>query len=155
MSRWVTMPSKTVDDLKKKVITVLLSAFLMPGVASAFCFDYAGRYYDISPELLSAIAFVESSHDPNALNRNRNGTVDYGLMQVNSQWAPEFGQYWDYIKDPCYNVLAGAWILKQCIARFDDTWGAVGCYNTGRAEGKNALRYIQKVKEALALDYRN
>ncbi|MCR4288136.1 MAG: lytic transglycosylase domain-containing protein [Deltaproteobacteria bacterium] len=140
--------------MKKTVILALfLSVLLMQGVVSAFCFDYAGRYYGISSELLSAIAFVESSHDPNALNRNRNGTVDYGLMQVNSQWAPEFGEYWDYIKDPCYNVLAGAWILKRCIARFDDTWGAVGCYNTGRAEGKSALRYIRKVKGALALNY--
>lgn len=144
------------DDLKKAVVMWLfLTAFLLPGIASAFCFDSAGRYYGISPELLSAIAFVESSHDPHALNRNRNGTVDYGLMQVNSQWAPEFGEYWDYIKDPCYNVMAGAWILKRCIARFDDTWGAVGCYNTGRADGRSATRYIRKVKEALALNYRN
>lgn len=139
--------------MKRTLITAfVLSAFLMRGVASAFCFDYAGSHYGISPELLSAIALVESNHEPNAVNRNRNGTVDYGLMQINSQWAPEFGEYWDYIKDPCYNVLAGAWILRRCISRFDDTWSAVGCYNTGRADGKNALRYIRKVKEALALD---
>lgn len=142
--------------MKKTVISAFfLTAFLLPGFASAFCFDYAGKYYGISPELLSAIALVESSHDQHAVNRNRNGSIDYGLMQVNSQWASEFGEYWDYIKDPCYNVLAGAWILRRCITRFDDTWGAVGCYNTGRAEGKNAMRYIRKVKEALALNYKD
>ncbi|MCR4288439.1 MAG: lytic transglycosylase domain-containing protein [Deltaproteobacteria bacterium] len=142
--------------MKKTVISAFfLTVFLLPGVASAFCFDYAGRYYGISPELLSAIALVESSHDPHAVNRNRNGTIDYGLMQVNSQWAPEFGEYWDYIKDPCYNVLAGAWILRRCITRFDDTWGAVGCYNTGRADGRSATRYIRKVKEALAINYKD
>ncbi|MBI5644164.1 MAG: lytic transglycosylase domain-containing protein [Deltaproteobacteria bacterium] len=144
------------DHLKKTVISAFfLTAFLLPGFASAFCFDYAGRYYGISPELLSAIALVESSHDPHAVNRNRNGSIDYGLMQVNSQWAPEFGEYWDYIKDPCYNVLAGAWILRRCITRFDDTWGAVGCYNTGRADGRSVTRYIRKVKEALAINYKD
>ncbi|HKZ17343.1 MAG TPA: lytic transglycosylase domain-containing protein [Geobacteraceae bacterium] len=142
--------------MKKTVISAFfLTAFLLPGVASAFCFDYAGRYYGISPELLSAIALVESSHDQHAVNRNRNGSIDYGLMQVNSQWAPEFGEYWDHIKDPCYNVLAGAWILRRCITRFDDTWGAVGCYNTGRADGRSATRYIRKVKEALAINYKD
>ncbi|MFZ3522013.1 transglycosylase SLT domain-containing protein, partial [Vibrio harveyi] len=47
-------------------------AFLVPFHASAFCFDEAGQYYNVSPDLLRAIAQVESSLDPGAYNENKN-----------------------------------------------------------------------------------
>lgn len=115
---------------------------------SAFCFEQAGGLYGISPELLKAIARVESGMRPDAVNKsNTNGSIDFGLMQINSQWADRIS--WDRLGDPCYNVTVGAWILGDCMRRYGNTWGAVGCYNTGRAKGKMAQIYIAKVKRAL------
>ncbi|MBI4950347.1 MAG: lytic transglycosylase domain-containing protein, partial [Deltaproteobacteria bacterium] len=73
---------------------------MLPGVSSAFCFDQAGFYYNIPPDLLRSIALVESNHNPAAVNRNMDGSMDYGLMQVNSRWARELGERWAYIHDP-------------------------------------------------------
>ena len=44
---------------------------------------------DFSYEYLLLIAYVESRHNPKAINYNKNGTVDKGLFQLNSvnkQW---------------------------------------------------------------------
>ncbi len=134
---------------------VCLFVFLLfvPSVSSAFCFESAGRRYDVSPELLRAIAMVESGMDPHAVNvRNRDGSKDYGLMQVNSFWSRSLGETWAYIMEPCYNVHVGAWILSQCIDRYGYSWKAVGCYHRGRWDGL-AKRYVRRVQDALAEIY--
>jgi len=128
----------------------LLVVLLTPAAVRAFCFSEAGEYYGISPNLLKAIAYVESRYDPEAVGVNANGSRDYGLMQVNSFWSDAFGRHWpSVIGDPCYNVMAGAWILRQCIERFGPVWEAVGCYHTGRIGGKTAEAYILKVQRTL------
>jgi len=114
---------------------VLLTAFLVllqPATGSAFCFREAAELYGVPAELLIAIARVESGMDPNALNVNKDGSVDVGLMQVNSAWKSRLGPGWEAIEDPCFNVMVGAWILRQCIDRYGISWDAVSCYHTGR-----------------------
>jgi soluble lytic murein transglycosylase-like protein len=111
---------------------------------SAFCFEEAGEAYGISPLLLWAIASVESSFNPSAVNRNTNGSYDYGVMQINSQWYHTLGkEQWDRLSDPCFNVHVGAWVLAQCIKRHGYTWEAVGCYNSSKPERRRA--YAEKV----------
>ena len=124
--------------------------------AQAFCFNRAGIMYSISPELLEAIARVESGLDPDAINRNADGSYDYGLMQINSRWQEKLSSNWSHLSNPCYNVMVGSWILKQCIDRYGYTWDAVACYHTGRgisdlkgARRERATRYVRKVREAL------
>lgn len=52
-------------------------------------FDEIGRSFGVPPNLLRAIAWNESTFDPNAYSENLNKTktavasVDYGLMQIN------------------------------------------------------------------------
>ena len=104
-----------------RIISVVL-LFLAPCQALAFCFDEAGRTYGISPLLLRGIARVESNMNPKAVNRNSNGSIDLGLMQVNSFWLKTLGTTaQELTSDPCYNVMAGAWILKGCLDRHGNT----------------------------------
>jgi soluble lytic murein transglycosylase-like protein len=119
----------------------------------AFCFDEAGKKYDINPRLLKAIAYTESRLDQTAVNdRNGNGTVDYGLMQINSAWLgklEEFGVFKSHIiNEPCTNVHVGAWILAQNFAHSGEGWLAVGAYNAGYSKDREAARqrYINIVK---------
>ncbi len=97
------------------------------------CFKDAGALYGVHPNLLWAIAKVESGLNPMAINRNLNGTVDIGIMQINSSWIPVLKAYGlkdeRYLWEPCYNIHVGAWVLAQCIKKFGYTWEAVGCYN--------------------------
>lgn len=131
-----------------KKTLLLLFLVLIPDWVSAFCFQEAGSRYHVSPWLLWSIAKVESGLDPSAINQNRNGTVDVGLMQVNSIWAEQLGKTWDHLDDPCTNVMAGAWILNQCVQDYGYTWKAVGCYHSRTPERRDA--YALKIATILA-----
>lgn len=108
----------------------------------AFCYDEAGSAYLINPYLLQSIAGIESGFASTAIHKNRNGSVDIGLMQVNSAWIQIAGlEPRRLLSDPCYNVMTGARILKNCIDRYGYTWEAVGCYNASSHEKRVAYSW--------------
>ena len=104
----------------KKILFIVL--FLLPNLSFAYCFQEAGGQYGIHPKILKSIAKVESGGNRVAVNRNTNGSVDIGLMQINTIWRPTLKWRWDYLGDPCYNVKTGAWILSSCIRNI------INCY---------------------------
>ncbi len=115
---------------------------------SDYCFEEAGREYGISPEILYAIASVESGFNARAFNRNANGSFDVGVMQINSGWYRTLGhEAWMGLGDPCQNIRTGAWILRRCMDRHGYTWDAVGCYNAAGRDKRRA--YSRKVYAAL------
>lgn len=129
-----------------KYFLLLSFIFLFCHSAGAFCFEEAGKEYNISPQLLWAIAQTESNFKIEATNQNKNGTFDYGVMQINSSWYRKLGaERWSKLSDPCYNVRVGAWILSQCVKKHGYTWEAVGCYNSPNKE-KGSI-YANKVYE--------
>lgn len=112
--------------------------------ASPYCFEEAGAEYAISPGILWSIAMVESRFNPAALHRDTNDSYDFGVMQINSGWAPRLGRaVWRSLGDPCTNIRVGAWILSQCIHRYGYSWKAVGCYNASSEDKRE--RYEKKV----------
>lgn len=115
----------------------------------AFCFEEAGERYGLNPSLLKAIAKVESSFNPVALNFNKNGTVDYGLMQINSSWKKTLGEdLWQAVLfNPCTNVMVGGWVLAMCVHEHGYNWIAVGCYHS--PEFARRVDYTSKVYHAL------
>ena len=130
------------------LIALVFGGCLSAAPVTAACYDEAGEAYGISPLLLWAIAGVESSYNPRAVNRNTNGSYDYGLMQINSLWYGVIGpKAWNMLSDSCYNVHVGAWVLSQCIQRLGYTWEAVGCYNSGNPDRRKA--YAGKVRRQL------
>lgn len=128
-----------------------LLLLLIPAIAYCFCFEDAGRYYGVSPQLLWAIAKVESNFNPKAINRNKNGTYDIGLMQINSSWFPYLKKHGinpSLLWDPCYNAHVGAMVLRHCIDTYGYSWRAVDCYNKGKKARENS-RYVWKVYKNL------
>lgn len=112
-----------------------------------YCFYQAGRFYNISPDLLRAISKVESSLNPFALNLNNgNGSIDVCHMQVNSCWKDTIGSGWDYLGNPCYCTYWGAYILSLCITRYGQTWDAVSCYNSNKALYELEGEKLEKVR---------
>jgi len=84
-------------------------------------------------DLLKAIATVESGCDPNAFNKNKDGSHDIGLMQINSVHLARLKKY-DGIEErqlyePCTNLLVGSRILWEQVMRYGWTWQAVGAYH--------------------------
>lgn len=115
------------------------------------CFLTAGAVYGVDPYLLYAIARVESRLNPQAINRNRNGTIDRGIMQINSSWDSYLRKHGidpKWVWEPCYNIKLGAMILRYCIDRFGQSWKAVDCYNKG-LKARNNSAYVWKVYREL------
>lgn len=125
----------------------------LPLQGHCFCFDRAASDFGISPALLKGIARVESGFDAKAVNSNRNGTSDFGLMQINSFWLSPLGlSAQQLLDDPCLNARTGARILRDCIDRYGYGWEAVGCYNAS-SKGKRS-KYAWKVFQQLKKDER-
>ncbi|WP_419735401.1 transglycosylase SLT domain-containing protein [Pseudomonas sp. COR18] len=121
------------------------------GSAPAFCWESAGRGHGIEPELLYAIAHVESGLRPQAMNHNPDGSRDIGLMQINSLHLPRLSEQGiteqRLLEEPCLSAWVGASILARLIDRHGYGWDAVGAYNAGSAEDRQAARerYARKV----------
>lgn len=112
----------------------------------------AGKYYAVSPWLLWAVGKVESNHNPYAINKNKNGTYDIGIMQINSIHLKRLAKYGISKNDlfvPKINIYVGAFLLKECINKYGQNWNAVSCYNGMSAENKKYFVYAKKVHKAL------
>ena len=123
------------------------------------CWQSAAERYGIHETILRAIALTESAMDSQAINRNTNGSVDIGLMQINSRWFPhlaEIGIQRGDLWNPCTNIHVGAWVLAGEVRRFGYTWQAIGAYNAGPAQSvareQRRIRYAQRVYHNLASD---
>lgn len=112
-------------------------------------FTIVGKEFKINPYFLKAIAVVESKLNWKAINRNKNGSYDLGLMQINSSHIgtlvskgiiPTAQHIWH----PYYNVRAGAYILLECLYSHGYSWKAVDCYNKGNKARSNS-QYVWKV----------
>ncbi|WP_082103001.1 lytic transglycosylase domain-containing protein [Robbsia andropogonis] len=105
---------------------------IMQSAYASDCLVEAAHIYDIDPVLLHVIAAQESGFRADATHRNRDGSIDIGVMQINSAWLPALKKYGvgeKQLFDGCTNERVGAWILSQNIARYGATWRAVGSYN--------------------------
>ena len=117
------------------------------------CFNEAGKMYKVPPMLLQSIAWVESRYDKNAKNHNTNGSVDMGVMQINSLWLEplsEYGVETKHLYNACYNISVAAWILRKQINEVGYNWQAVAHYHSRTPEyGENYARKVARVYFAL------
>ena len=123
-------------------VVVILFALCCISTAQADCFEHHGKRFGLDPALLRAIAHVESSGRPRAVNAShleRTGTKDLGLMQINSAWLPKLREYGITeadLFDGCTSVEVGAWVLHDLVRRLGNTWNAVGAYNASCSQLK-------------------
>ncbi|NYS09138.1 lytic transglycosylase domain-containing protein [Ralstonia pickettii] len=130
----------------KRLFAFFALLLALASLARADCLDDAANYYRLDPTLVRAIAWHESGMRPLAVNRNSNGSVDVGLMQINSSWFPTLARVGiapEHLWNPCVNAYVGAWILSSNIARLGPNWKAVGAYNATSPDKQ--LRYANQI----------
>jgi len=136
--------------VRTSLLLLLLWFVQLPVYAT--CWDQAGQRYGIEPELLQAIAIVESNLQASARNQNRDGSYDIGLMQINSRHLPRLRNFQiserKLLDDPCLSVMTGAWVLAGFMRSYGYSWDAVGAYNAGGSAAREHLRqrYVMRVQ---------
>ena len=117
---------------------------------------YICSNYDIPPELLLALIYVESINDPFAIS---NDYKNYGLCQiniVNHQWMVDELNITHFL-DPYQNIEAGVFILNDIRTKYhpenDDIW--LMMYNTGPTKAQELIThgYKSTVYSRLVLSY--
>ena len=120
--------------MRRSAATALFALCLASSLAVA-CWEDAAQRYGVSPQLLYAMARVESGLNPAAVNnshRKSTGTYDIGLMQINSSHLPRLARHGISeadLYDPCTNVQVGAWLLADTFSRYGVSWESIGAYN--------------------------
>ena len=103
------------------------------------CMALVAQIYSLPPRVLPSIQAVEGGGN-GVVHRNRDGTEDLGVMQINTLWLPTLSRYSKLpvaevrerlLTRPCYNIAAAGLILRTYL---DETRGdlmqAVGNYHS-------------------------
>lgn len=132
------------EIIMRKIKWFIFMLFL-PCIANAQCFDKAGKYYNLDPDYLRAIAWKESRYKTNAIGKNNDGSKDIGIMQINSSNIEKLKRAFplinvkNLINYPCLNISVGAYILNENFKRYGRNWLAVGVYNAGVKNNKKRV----------------
>lgn len=110
------------------------------------CINQAAVTYHVPATMIVSVMKIENGRNGMAV-KNKNGTYDLGVMQINTSWLPKLEKHGinktTLQHDGCINVMVGAWILAQGIAK-SEGWVGLGNYHS--ATPKHNARYREKVK---------
>ncbi|CAN5420721.1 lytic transglycosylase domain-containing protein [soil metagenome] len=128
----------------------MLSALLIQDVPVE-CINKAAITYLVPAKVIISVLKAEGGRVGLA-SPNKNGSFDYGPMQINSIWLTEVARF-GYSKtklqhDPCANVMVGTWILSREIAEGKAYWQGIGNYHSHTP--KFNIRYQKAVSRHYA-----
>lgn len=110
------------------------------------CINQAAVTYYVPAAVIISVMRTEGGRNGMA-KPNKNGTFDYGPMQINSIWLDKIKPYGYTVQDiqfnPCKNVEVGTWILSQSIANAANFGTGVGDYHSHTWEHNQ--KYMAKV----------
>jgi hypothetical protein len=113
------------------------------------CMALVARFYALPPRVLPSIQAVEGGA-VGSVHLNRDGSQDYGVMQINSRWLPALGRVARLppaavrerlVSDPCFNIAAAGVIMRSYL-------------NEARGDLLRAVEYYHSHTHALAEPYR-
>ena len=145
----VTRVSHVKTFAKTGLISVIAGCSIL---ANAFCFEEAAARHGVNAFMLGVIASHESRLKETTVVANSDGSVDMGLMGINSVHLNDlraFGIGREQLLTGCVNVNVGAWLLSKKIKKYGNTWRAYGAYHSEN-EPYSSI-YQRKIYEAAVL----
>lgn len=115
------------------------------------CVRQASKVFKINPLVIMSIIKVEGGK-VGTLSKNKNGTYDMGIMQINTIHLDEIRKKYPRIGwkeltyNPCVNIGVGTSILHKRMSETNDYWRGVGNYHSKTPRFRDA--YLAKVKGA-------
>ena len=69
------------------------------------------KIHGIDEDIFTAVLYCESGMNPKAVNRNKNGTTDYGICQFNDYWYKDIISPEVALNQPtvALNIMAKMW----------------------------------------------
>jgi soluble lytic murein transglycosylase-like protein len=98
-----------------------------------YCLGQSAAFHGVNADILHAIILVESDGRPLVVNRNRNGTLDIGMAQINSIHLPELARYGikqEHLFDECIAAFVAGWHYARQVRHLGNTWQAIGAYHS-------------------------
>ncbi len=115
------------------------AAGALMAVPFAACMLLVARLYDLPPRVLPSVQRVEGGA-PGLVHHNKDGTDDYGVMQVNTRWLAPLSRFTRtstatvrrrLIAEPCYNIAAAGAIMRTYLnAAHGSLMQAIGDYHS-------------------------
>jgi len=136
--------------LRRALVFAIALLGCLPAAALADCIDDAAAYHGVNAQVLRAIGYQESHLNPQAHNRNRNGSEDLGMFQINTIHLPELSRYGigrQMLYDPCVSAYVAAWHLARKVQLHGNSWHAIGAYHS-ESPGENGV-YARAVEGIL------
>lgn len=97
------------------------------------CVSQAAAHHSVNSWVLRAIIKVESNFNAKAINRNKNGTVDVGIAQMNSMHFKELKKHditQETLLDACNASYVAAWHLAKQLKVHGNTWYGIASYHS-------------------------
>lgn len=108
------------------------------------CINRAAIVYHVPAIVILSVMKKENGSNGVA-NKNKNGTFDYGVMQINTIWLSKIAPYGytkdDIQNDACKNIFVGTWILSQSIAEGKNIWSGIGNYHSHTPDHNRNYRH--------------
>lgn len=115
------------------------------------CVSASSAYFAVPVTVIKAIMEVEGGK-VGTLSRNKNGTYDIGIMQINTvnlgyvkKRFPKVG-WRELAYNPCINIAVGTWMLSEHIKASNQFWIGVGNYHSKTPHYRTI--YLRKVAAA-------
>jgi soluble lytic murein transglycosylase-like protein len=131
-----TIPNSESVSFIKKIESNKELLYKIPSKYRVFVI-YTCKELDIPLNIFYNLIYEESRWKATAINRNKNGTMDRGLMQLNSRYQSYFvnkffnSKFVFDIFNPYHNIEVGANYLKSLHNKYGNWKTSIMAYNCG------------------------
>ena len=116
--------------------------------------EHAAAHAKVPYRILAAVCWVESHHNPKAINKNDKGSPSYGICQVKEATARSLGFHGPTrnLYNTYTNARYAALYLHKQYLRYGKNWAkAISAYNRGHySKSLTNSEYVHKVIKHLA-----